>query len=145
MFLSVNGTARNPRRERYEARRLATETHSNAVIAAALVVAAAVLTLYSRPGDAKDTLDVVLLSFGLGGSIVAFVLATFAREVSWRSRWAGGGRFGSEKRPERLTHEHWHARAVSAYELGQRKGRWLRVALIGFVGPLIYFAGALLA
>ena len=52
---------------------------------------------------------------------------------------------GDEAEFQRLAYTHWRARALSMWRLTQIKGKWLRFAVFGFNGPLIYFVGALLA
>jgi hypothetical protein len=67
----------------YEARRLAAETHANAVVAAALAIAAFVLSDYSRkPHPATPWLIVALV--GVGSTLV---LANLARVLSWTTPW----------------------------------------------------------
>ena len=146
----------------YETRRLATETHANAVIAAALVITAIVLTDYSRAdGPAFGWLLVALV-----GLVAAFGLALHAREITWQTPpWRGGtdpddleamalatkaaleeirDRSASGVELRRQIHRVWQARARSAHRYGEVKSQLVRIALVGFVGPLIYFAGSLL-
>ena len=149
----------------YDTRRLAAETHANAVIAAALAVAAFVLADYSRHAHP----DVGWLVVALLGLIWAFVMANLARVVSWKTpRWRGRAkRKAGEKRPSDIVDktlevvrdsgdadrivlrqrmlEHWSARADSAWRLGKLKDRQLRWALWGFLGPLAYFTARLLS
>lgn len=145
----------------YEPRRLAAETNANAVIAAALAVAAFVLSDYARTGHPPA----VWFIFGLAGLAWTLVFANVARTVAWTTRWWLGGmtpvdqvrpsdRVGTTleavRAPEastvglrEKTVEHWHARALSAWQLGVLKDRRLRQSLWGFVGPLAYFAAQL--
>jgi hypothetical protein len=146
----------------YETRRLTTETHANAVIAATLVVTAVVLTDYGRPEDPQQRPALAWLILALLGLVVAFAFAVLAREVSWRTpRWRGGSSLGeaASASGEALVavrscpdggvelrdriHQHWRARAHSAWTLGDVKSRLVRLALWGFVGPLVYFAASL--
>jgi hypothetical protein len=161
--------------EVYEARRLAEETHANAVVAAALAVAAAALASYGRkPHPSGWWLAGALLGVGF-----AFVFALSARVVSWETPlWLGGPywrkrialywreRIAREEQPKkRLPFEevgmtldrvrsyygsdqrelrqraidHWQAREQSTYCLGNVKEARLRLALLGFVGPALYF------
>lgn len=67
--------------ELYEARRLAEETHANAVVAAALAVGGAVLAVYGRKRHPSGW----WLAVALLGLLLAFVLALSARFVSWET------------------------------------------------------------
>jgi HPt (histidine-containing phosphotransfer) domain-containing protein len=145
----------------YDARRLAAETHSNAVVAAAVTVAALVLSDFSR----QDHPRVGWLIAALVALLWTLLLANLARVVSWNTpRWRGGAKVEGKRpsdevrdtlaavRNERAENslrkravEHWHARAISAYELGTMKDRRLRLALSGFAAPLAYFAARLIS
>jgi hypothetical protein len=147
----------------YDTRRLSAETHANAVIAAAIAVAAFVLADYGRQPHAH----LVWLLVALLGITWAIAMASLARVVSWTTpRWRGGAKLApSERLPsnivgqtlsavrglndadrnalrERIV-EHWRARAESAWRLGQLKDRRLGLSLWGFAGPLAYFAARL--
>jgi hypothetical protein len=148
--------------ELYEARRLSAETHANAVVAAALAVAAFVLADYGRKAHpALGWLVAALL-----GVAWTFVLANVARVVSWTTpRWRGGAKVLPEGRRSDVVSRtlaairdldpadtlprrqgalaHWHARAISAWQLGELKRRWLDRSLWGLAGPLAYFAARL--
>jgi len=151
----------------YEARRLSTETYANAVIAATLVTAAVVVSDFGRAEDAGDRPGGVILAAALLGLLAAFGLATIARVVSWETRRVFlGVEPTRDERPDlavrrtldavrdctegdvelrRRIHAHWRARADSTWRLDRHKGRLLRWSLVGFAGPLIYFAARLLA
>jgi hypothetical protein len=149
----------------YETRRLAEETHANAVIAAAVAVAAFVLNDYGREGHP----NVAWLIAALLGVVFVIVLAINARTVSWESRRWMRVRFSKAMRkrfpasrtpkdsvgdtlnavrsspsglPEELRRRviaHWHERQQSAWALGDLKSQRVRWALAGFAGPLAYF------
>jgi hypothetical protein len=148
----------------YDARRLAVETHSNAVIAATLATAAFVLADFNRRSH-----RCALALLALLGGVWTFASATNARVVSWDTplwrigvkrptselkpsdevgetllavRDCEGGTTGRDPRP--LAIAHWHARAISAWKLGAAKDRRLRWALWGFAGPALYFGARLL-
>lgn len=147
----------------YDARRLSAETHANAVIAAALAVAAFVLADYGR----KPYPHLAWLLVALLGLTWAIAWANLARVVSWTTAWWQGGtklappqRLPSDIVGQTLSAirglddadqivlrqsvlEHWRARAESAWRLGQLKDRRLGWSLWGFVGPLVYFAARL--
>ena len=149
----------------YDARRLAAETHANAVIAATLATSAFVLADFNR----RSHPDVLWLVVALVGSAWTIALATNARVVSWDTRWWLGGvkRPADEAKPsdevrrtllcvreaERAmradTHSrvltHWRTRAISAWRLCACKDKRLRRALWGLAGPAAYFAARLLA
>jgi hypothetical protein len=79
----------------YDTRRLTAETHSNAVVAAAVTIAALVLSDFSRKGHPS----VGWLVVALVGLLWVLVLATVARVVSWKTpRWRGGAKWEG-KRP----------------------------------------------
>lgn len=144
----------------YDTRRLAEETHANAVIAAALTVTALVLADYGR----KSHPSVIWLVIALLGLLWAFAWAMNARVVSWYTpRWLAGpghkvtdadvpaGRVrstleevrdltGDSLALRRLVVRHWRARADSAWRMGTLKGTRLRRSLWGFAGPVLYFA-----
>lgn len=145
----------------YEARRLASETHANAVFAAALAIAAVLVADYGR------TDHPALLWFLLGVAGVAWVLvfSNIARIVNFLTpRWRGGGSWGDERPSDVVgrtltamregelggvalrdsAHEHWRARALSAWHLGLLKGRRLGLSLWGLLGPVVYFAARIL-
>lgn len=149
----------------YDTRRLAAETHANAVIAAALAVAAFVLADYAR----RPHPDLGWLVFALSGLAWALVVANLTRVVSWNTpRWLGGAkRVAGEGRPSDIVKQtlcvvrdsrdaepialrqrmlaHWRARADSAWRLGELKDSRLGWSLLGFVGPLAYFAARLVS
>jgi hypothetical protein len=148
--------------ELYEGRRLSAETHANAVIAAALAVAAFVLSDYSR--KAHPGLGWLLAA--LIGIAWTIALANLARVVSWTTpRWRGGSKAAPEGLPSDIVWRtlsaireldvaegavlrkgvlgHWEARARSAWKLGDMKRRRLDVSLWGLLGPLAYFAARL--
>lgn len=142
----------------YDTRRLAEETHANAVLAASLTIAAFVLADYGR----KSHPSVVWLVIALLGLLWAFAGAMNARVVSWYTpRWRAGPKItdavpadrvrstldqvrdfsiGDQLALRRLVVEHWQARARSAWQLGNLKETRLRWSLLGFAGPVIYFA-----
>lgn len=149
----------------YDARRLSAETHANAVIAAALTVAALVVSDFAREKHPALAWLVVAL-IGLGW---AFAFANIARVVSWTTaRRMGGTKStpGEQLPSDDVGHtlaavraadgsgqialreqalEHWRARANSAWRLGSIKDQRLRQSLWGFAGPLAYFAARLLS
>lgn len=147
----------------YDDRRLAAETHANAVIAGAVTVAALVFSDFARTEHPALGWFIAAV-VGLAG---AFVLANVARVVSFETpRWRGGGereqplpsavvkatlcaaREVAAGDPETLrerTRAHWRARAHSPWKLGDLKDRRLRQSLVGFLGPLAYFAARLLS
>jgi len=149
--------------ELYEARRLAAETHANAVVAAALAIAAFVLSDYDR----RSQPGVPWLIAALVGVAWTLAFANLARVVSWKTpRWRGGpdSSSPSEKPSDvvartltatrdadiadpigwhRAALMHWQARAKSAWHLGDMKRRRLDIALWGLLGPLAYFAARL--
>jgi hypothetical protein len=145
----------------YDARRLAAETHANAVIAVAITVAALVLNDFANKGHPRTCWLVIAMA----GLSAALGLANIARFVSFKTPPARGGKkwpepvpadavkrsleavrkadLGDAEQLRRLTLEHWRDRAKSAHKLGALKDRRLRQALIGFLGPLIYFGVAI--
>lgn len=141
----------------YEARRVASETHANAVIAAALAIAAVLIGDYSRRGHPSLAWFVI----GVGGVAWVLVFANVARTVSFPTpRWRGGRKWEPEPPSDVVdktlramrrkglhgvvlregAHRHWQARAVSAYQLGLLKSQRLNLALMGVLGPAAYFA-----
>ncbi|HEV7752606.1 MAG TPA: hypothetical protein VGO71_13760 [Baekduia sp.] len=146
----------------YDARRLAVETHANAVIAVALAIAAVMVSDYAR--DDHPAIGWFLI--GLAGVGWVFVFANIARVVSFPTpRWLGGKRWkprapsdvvkdtlntirdepGAGLALRKHAHDHWRARAESAYKLGDLKGRRLRLSLWGLLAPAVYFAARLLS
>jgi hypothetical protein len=146
----------------YDSRRLAVETHANAVIASALAISVVLVSDYAR----EDHPPAAWFVFGLAGVAWLFLFANVARVLSFPTPWWRGGSRWPEGRPSDVVwqtletfrdrpelgsalreqaHEHWHARAVSAYELGDLKGKRLNLALVGFIGPTAYFLDRLLA
>ena len=80
----------------YETGRLAQETHANAVIAAAITVAALVLVDYAHEIHPAWPWFAVALA----GLVVTFTLATVTRFVSWETPpWRGGKRHRRSNRP----------------------------------------------
>ncbi len=151
----------------YDTRRLSGETQANAVVAAALAVAAFVLADYARQPHPHVGLIVGLI-VALVGLVWAVAWANLARFVSWTTpRCLGGAKLAPEERPSDIVKrtlyvvrhspdvdrivlrrrilEHWLARAESAFKLSELKDTRLRWSLLGFVGPLVYFAARLLS
>lgn len=139
----------------YERRRIDYESQATALTAAALTLAALLVA-----GSDKLIALGTAPRFGLSVALVALVVAMLCAAIARFSSWGAATRLG-HREPRNLTVgdsleamrnpgdisaaelrelalRHWHARALSAWDLGDFKVKWLTYAAFAFAAPIVF-------